>query len=58
MFDLIGKEIATLVDKNQTAGTYTVDFDASRFSNLTSGIYFYKIETEKYSEVKKMILTK
>jgi hypothetical protein len=58
VFDLIGKEIATLVDKNQTAGTYTVDFDASRFSNLTSGIYFYKIETEKYSEVKKMILTK
>ncbi len=58
VFDLIGKEIATLVDGNQTKGTYTVTFDASKYANLTSGIYFYKLETEKYSEVKKMILTK
>lgn len=58
VFDLIGKEIATLVDANQTKGTYTVTFDASKYANLTSGIYFYKLETEKYSEVKKMILTK
>ncbi len=58
VFDLIGKEIATLVDANQPKGTYTVQFDASKYTNLTSGIYFYKIETQKYSEVKKMILTK
>jgi hypothetical protein len=58
VFDLIGKEIATLVDGEQTKGTYTVQFDASNYANLTSGIYFYKIETSKYSEVKKMILTK
>lgn len=58
VFDLIGREIATLVDSKQAAGTYTVDFDANKYSNLTSGIYFYKLETEKYSEVKKMILTK
>ncbi len=58
VFDLIGKEIATLVDGDQAKGTYTVQFDASRYTNLTSGIYFYKIETSKYSEVKKMILTK
>lgn len=58
VFDLIGKEIATLVDANQQKGTYTVTFDASKYANLTSGIYFYKLETEKYSEVKKMILTK
>jgi|GEM_PF-782513 len=58
VFDLIGKEIATLVDGEQTKGTYTVQFDASKYTNLTSGIYFYKIETNKYSEVKKMILTK
>ncbi len=58
VFDLIGKEIATLVDASQTKGTYTVTFDASKYANLTSGIYFYKLETGKYSEVKKMILTK
>lgn len=58
VFDLIGKEIATLVDGSQTKGTYTVTFDASKYANLTSGIYFYKLETDKYSEVKKMILTK
>ncbi|MBZ0204097.1 MAG: T9SS type A sorting domain-containing protein [Ignavibacteria bacterium] len=58
VFDLIGKEVATLVEGNQNKGTYTVTFDASKYSNLTSGIYFYKLETEKYSEVKKMILTK
>lgn len=58
VFDLIGKEIATLVDGDQGKGTYTVVFDASKYTNLTSGIYFYKIETNKYSEVKKMILTK
>ncbi len=58
VFDLIGKEIAVLVDANQAKGTYTVTFDASKYSILTSGIYFYKLETDKYSEVKKMILTK
>lgn len=58
VFDLIGKEIATLVDASQSKGVYTVTFDASKYTNLTSGIYFYKLETEKYSEVKKMILTK
>ncbi len=58
VFDLIGKEIATLVEGEQSKGTYTVQFDASKYTNLTSGIYFYKIETSKYSEVKKMILTK
>ncbi len=58
VFDIIGREVTTLVDKFQTTGTYTVEFDASKFSNLTSGIYFYMLATEKFSEVKKMILTK
>ncbi|MCC6864909.1 MAG: T9SS type A sorting domain-containing protein [Ignavibacteria bacterium] len=58
VFDLIGKEIATLVEGTQPKGIYTVTFDASKYANLTSGIYFYKLETDKYSEVKKMILTK
>jgi len=58
VFDLIGKEIATLFEGSQSKGTYTYQFDASKYANLTSGIYFYKLETAKYSEVRKMILTK
>lgn len=58
VYDLIGKQIATLYEGYQGKGTYTYQFDASKYENLTSGIYFYKLETEKYSEVKKMILTK
>ena len=58
VFDLIGREVVTLVDQSQPAGEYTIEFDASKYSNMTSGIYFYKLETEKYSEVKKMILAK
>jgi hypothetical protein len=58
VFDLIGREVTTLVDQTQSAGEYTVEFDASKFSNLTSGIYFYKLDTDNYSDVKKMILTK
>ncbi len=58
VFDLIGREVATLVDQIQNEGTYTVEFDASKFNQLTSGIYFYKLQTERYSDVKKMILSK
>jgi hypothetical protein len=58
VFDLIGREVATLVDQIQNEGTYSVEFDASKFSQLTSGIYFYKLQTDNYSDVKKMILSK
>src|SRR4030095_9473649 len=58
VFDLIGKEIATLVESNQAPGTYSIEFDASKYSSLTSGIYFYKLETEVSTEVREMILTK
>jgi hypothetical protein len=53
VFDILGKEIATLVNESLKPGTYEVTFDASM---LTSGIYFYKLETVNYSETKKMIL--
>ncbi len=57
VYDLAGKEVATLVNQNQNAGTYVIDFKASDY-NLTSGIYFYKLNTGDFSEVRKMILTK
>lgn len=55
VYDVLGKEVATLVNEIKNAGTYSVDFNASTFS---SGIYFYKIETNGFSSVKKMMLIK
>ena len=55
VFDLLGREIKTLVNEKLNPGTYEVRFDAG---NLPSGIYFYKMETEKFSQTKKLILLK
>ncbi len=55
IFDVLGNEIATLVNEEKTTGNYTVNFDAS---NLTSGVYFYRIQAGDYVETKKMILLK
>ena len=53
VYDLVGKEIAILVNKEKPAGAYTVEFDAS---NLSSGIYFYQVQADDFIETKKMIL--
>ncbi len=55
VFDVLGREIKTLVNESQNVGTYEIDFDAN---NLNSGIYFYKLTTNNFSEMKKMILVK
>jgi hypothetical protein len=55
VYDMYGKEIKTLVNENESAGTYRTSFDGT---NLSSGIYFYRLETEGYRETKKMILVK
>lgn len=55
IYDVLGREVATLVSKEQQAGSYEVQFDASR---LTSGIYFYQLSSEGYVESKKMVLLK
>ncbi|MBI5404063.1 MAG: T9SS type A sorting domain-containing protein [Ignavibacteriae bacterium] len=55
VYDILGKEIATLVNEKQSPGTYEVNWDASSFP---SGIYFYKIISGDYSETKKMIFLK
>ncbi|MBN8569452.1 MAG: T9SS type A sorting domain-containing protein [Ignavibacteria bacterium] len=55
VFDVLGNEVKTLVNEKQNAGSYSVDFNAAE---LPSGIYFYKLVTEKFSETKKMILIK
>lgn len=53
VFDVTGKLVNTIVNRNLEAGKYSEDFDAS---HLSSGIYFYKIETGDFVETRKMIL--
>jgi len=53
IFDLMGREIQTLVDEVQSPGQYTVTFNGQ---NLSSGIYFYSIRAGSYSETKKFML--
>jgi len=55
VYDVLGNEIATLVDEHLEAGKYEVTFDAS---NLASGIYLYRIQAGSFVETKKMILIK
>jgi hypothetical protein len=55
VYDIIGNEVATLVNQTQSAGKYDIRFDAS---NLSNGVYFYTIKTDNFSSTKKMILMK
>lgn len=55
VYDVLGNEVATLVSKEQEAGAYEVEFDASSFS---SGTYFYKLQAGNFVDTKKMILLK
>jgi hypothetical protein len=55
VFNILGQEIATLVNENKNAGTYKVDFDASK---LTSGIYIYRLDAGSFTSERKMILMK
>ncbi|MBI9070264.1 MAG: T9SS type A sorting domain-containing protein [Melioribacteraceae bacterium] len=55
VFDILGRRVEMLVDQNQSAGNYNLQFNASR---LSSGVYFYRIITNEFVEVKKMILIK
>ena len=55
VYDMLGKEVAVLVDKVMNNGSYSVNFNASA---LSSGIYFYKISVNDFMDVKKMMLIK
>ena len=55
VFDVTGRTITTLVDTKENSGNYKVDFNAS---DIPSGVYFYKIQTEEFTNTKKMILIK
>jgi hypothetical protein len=53
VFDVLGEEVKTLVDEYKDAGSYEADFFAN---DLSSGIYFYRIVSSGYNEIKKMVL--
>lgn len=55
VYNILGQQVATLVDGRMGAGTYSVEFDASRFS---SGVYLYRLETGGFISNKKMMLLK
>jgi len=55
VYDILGREIATLVNEQKPAGKYELKFDGSE---LASGVYFFTLKTGNYAETKKMILMK
>jgi hypothetical protein len=55
VYDIIGREVETIVNSQQIAGSYVVQYDASK---LASGIYFYTLHTQDFTATKKMIIVK
>ena len=55
VYDVMGREVAVIANKEMTPGSYTADFDASQ---LSSGIYFYKLTSGSFTDTKKMMLVK
>ncbi|MCB0743288.1 MAG: DUF1501 domain-containing protein [Ignavibacteriae bacterium] len=56
LYDMLGRKVKTVVDKNHKPGTYSIDFRAK--NNMASGTYIYQIRAGGYTESKKMILLK
>ena len=55
IYDLMGKEVTTLVNEKKKSGNYEVEFNAS---SLPSGVYFYKLSAGNFTETKKLVLLK
>jgi photosystem II stability/assembly factor-like uncharacterized protein len=55
IYDVLGREVAAVINEYRQAGKYTIDFNAS---SLSSGVYFYKLNTDGFSDIKKMLLIK
>ncbi|MCS7054352.1 MAG: T9SS type A sorting domain-containing protein, partial [Ignavibacterium sp.] len=59
VYDILGNEVATLVDEYKEAGKYEIEFNVVKTLNgisLPSGVYFYQLKVGNYIETKKMIL--
>ena len=55
IYDILGKEVAILINQELNAGNHTKTWDAN---NLSSGVYFYRLTAGKFTETKKMILVR
>jgi photosystem II stability/assembly factor-like uncharacterized protein len=55
VYDIMGREVETLVNEELNVGSYTVKWDATKYS---SGVYFYKLHSENFTEMKKMLLVR
>jgi len=55
VYDILGREVATLVNGQKSPGNYTVKFDGSK---LVSGVYFYRMEAGSFSQTKKLLVLK
>lgn len=55
VYDITGREISTLISKAQNAGRYAVEFNGN---NIASGVYFYRLSADDFTQVRKMILMK
>ena len=55
VYNVVGNEVATLVNEKQSPGTYQVEFDAG---SLTSGVYFYRLTSGNFTDTKRMMLVK
>jgi len=55
VFNILGQKVDVLINETLSPGTHTVDFNAN---NLPSGVYFYKMKTDKFVKIRKMILEK
>jgi beta-glucuronidase len=57
IYDILGREVATLVNEEKPAGEYEISFNSDDYG-LSSGVYFYKLVIDKFFDVKKMVLLK
>jgi hypothetical protein len=57
VYDILGNEVAILINNEQVKGKYEITFDANKYE-LSSGIYFYKLNAGKYTAIKKLVLIK
>ena len=55
VYDVLGREVATLVNDVKPAGSYTVTFNAA---NVPSGVYFYRLQTASFTETKRLVVLK
>ena len=55
IYDNLGREVSTLINELKSAGKYSIDFNGN---NLASGVYYYKLTSDNFSDIKKMILVK